>query len=86
MLQILGLRHHYVVNNNIAKVTIAPKSGDKSKIIDKFWSIIKHVIHDEVMDVITFMMTHLCDLKVNKNLNIVYAPYIMALIKSKTRF
>jgi hypothetical protein len=34
------------------------------------------------MDVITFMMTHLCDLKVNKNLNIIYAPYIMALIKS----
>jgi hypothetical protein len=32
----LGLRHHPAVINKIARVTILPKSGDKSKIRDKF--------------------------------------------------
>jgi hypothetical protein len=31
-----GLRHHPAVINKIARVTILPKSGDKSKIKDKF--------------------------------------------------
>jgi hypothetical protein len=31
-----GLRHHPVVINKIGRVTILPKSGDKSKIRDKF--------------------------------------------------
>jgi hypothetical protein len=31
-----GLRHHPAVINKIARVTILPKSGDKSKIRDKF--------------------------------------------------
>jgi hypothetical protein len=30
------LRHHPVVTNKITRVTILPKSGDKSKIRDKF--------------------------------------------------
>jgi hypothetical protein len=38
--------------------------------MDTFWNIIKHVMHGEVMDIITFMMTHLRDLRVNKNLNL----------------
>jgi hypothetical protein len=32
----LGLRHHPAVINKIARVTILPKSGDKSRIRDKF--------------------------------------------------
>jgi hypothetical protein len=40
----LGLRHHPAVINKIARVTILPKSGDKSKIRDKFWNIIDHVM------------------------------------------
>jgi hypothetical protein len=39
-----GLKHHLVVINKIARVTILPKSGDKSKIRDKFWNIIDHVM------------------------------------------
>jgi hypothetical protein len=31
-----GLRHHPAVINKISRVTILPKSGDKSKIRDKF--------------------------------------------------
>jgi hypothetical protein len=31
-----GLRHHRTVINKIARVTILPKSGDKSRIRDKF--------------------------------------------------
>lgn len=43
-------------------------------------------MNGEIMDVVTFMMSQLCDLKVDKNLNLAYAPYIMILIKEKTRF
>jgi hypothetical protein len=32
------------------------------------------------------MMRQLNDLKMDKNQNLAYAPYIMALIKAKTRF
>jgi hypothetical protein len=40
----------------------------------------------EVMDVDLFMMRQLNDLKMDKNQNLTYAPYVMALIKAKTRF
>jgi hypothetical protein len=70
----LGLRHHPVVINKIARVTILPKSGDKSRIRDKFWNIIDHVMKGEVMDVVLFMMRQLNDLKMDKNQNLAYAP------------
>jgi hypothetical protein len=81
-----GLRHHPAVINKIARVIILPKSGDKSKIRDKLWNIIHHVMNGEVMNVVLFMMRQLNDLKMDKNQNLAYAPYIMALIKAKTRF
>jgi hypothetical protein len=52
----LGLRHHPSIINKIARVTILPKSGEKSRIRDKFWNIIDHVMKGEVMDVVLFMM------------------------------
>jgi hypothetical protein len=81
-----GLRHHPAVINKIARVTILPKSGDKSKIRDKLWNIIHHVMNGEVMNIVLFMMRQLNDLKMDKNQNLAYAPYIMVLIKAKTRF
>jgi hypothetical protein len=81
-----GLRHHPAVINKIARVTILPKSGDKRKIRDKFWNIIHHVMNGEVMNIVLFMMRQLNNLKMDKNQNLAYAPYIMALIKAKTRF
>ena len=38
------------------------------------------------MNIVLFMMRRLNDLKMDKNQNLAYAPYIMALIKAKTRF
>jgi hypothetical protein len=58
-----GLRHHPAVINKIVRVTFLPKSGDKSKIRDKFWNIIHHVMNGEVMNVVLFMMRQLQDLK-----------------------
>jgi hypothetical protein len=81
-----GLRHHPAVINKIARVTIFPKSGDKSRIRDKFCNIIDHVMKGEVMNVVLFMMRQLNDLKMDKNQNLAYALYIMALIKAKTVF
>lgn len=82
----LGLRHHPVVINKIARVTIRPKNGDKSKIRDKFWNAIDHVMKGEVMNAVLFMMRQLNDLKMGKNQNLAYDPCIMALIKAKTIF
>jgi hypothetical protein len=41
------LRHHPAVINKIARVTILPNSVDKSKIKDKFWNIIDHVMKEK---------------------------------------
>jgi hypothetical protein len=41
---------------------------------------------EEVMNVVLFMMHQLNDLKMDKNQNLAYNPYNMALIKAKTRF
>jgi hypothetical protein len=62
-----GLRHHPAVINKIDRVTFLPKSGDKSRIRDKFWNIIDHVMQGEVMNVVLFMMRQLNDLKMDKN-------------------
>jgi hypothetical protein len=80
------LRHHPAVINKIARVTILPKSGDKSRIRNKFWNIIHHIMNGDVMNVVLFMMRQLNGLKMDKNQNLAYASYIMALIKAKTRF
>ena len=40
----------------------------------------------EVVNVVLFMMRQLNDLKMDKNQNLAYAPYIMALINARTRF
>jgi hypothetical protein len=51
------------VINKIARVSILPKSGDKGRTRDKFWNVIHHEMNSEVMDVVTFMMRLLNDLK-----------------------
>jgi hypothetical protein len=51
-----GLRHHPAVINKIARVTILLKSGDKSRIRNKFWNIIDRVMKGEVMNIVLFMM------------------------------
>jgi hypothetical protein len=51
------------VINKIARVSILPKSGDKGRTRDKFWNVIHHEMNSEVMDVVTFTMRLLNDLK-----------------------
>jgi hypothetical protein len=55
------------VINKIFRVVILPKSGNKSKIRDKFWNIIHHITNDEVMDVVLFMMRQPNNLNMDKN-------------------
>jgi hypothetical protein len=43
-------------------------------------------MNGEVTNVVLFMMKQLNDLKMDKNQNLAYGPYIIALINSKTRF
>jgi hypothetical protein len=60
------LRHHPAIINKIARVTILRKSGDKSRIRDKLWNIIHHVMKGEVMTMVLFMMKQLNDLKMTR--------------------
>jgi hypothetical protein len=83
---ITGLRHHPAVINKIARVTFMPKSGNKEMVRWKYWNIIHHVIHRQKFNVVTLMMDQMADKKANIEMNIYFAPYIMSLIKMKTRF
>jgi hypothetical protein len=82
---VLIIKHQNLLSQ-MARGPFSLQSGDKSKIRDKFWNIIHHIMNGEVMNVVIFMMRQLNDLKMDKNHNLAYAPYIMALIKAKTRF
>jgi hypothetical protein len=80
-----GLRHHPAVINKIARVTIMPKSGNKDKIWGYYWNLISHVMNDNKIDVIAIIMDQLADVRVDLEMNLYFAPYIMSLIKAKTR-
>lgn len=73
------LRHHPADINNIARVTIVPRVGIRVRLETNF-------VTSSTVDVMTFMLRQLNNLKMHKNQILAYAPYIMALIKGKTRF
>jgi hypothetical protein len=81
-----GLRHHPIVINKIARVTFMSKSGNKDKVRGLYWNLISHAMHGNKVDIIVLIMDQLADLMVNLEMNLYFAPYIMSLIKAKTRF
>ena len=83
---IQGLRHHPAVINKIARVTFMPKSGNKDKIRGLYWNVISHVMNGNRIKVIALIMDQLADLRLNLEMNLYFAPYIMSIIKAKTSF
>jgi len=83
---IQGLRHHLAVINKIARVTFMPKSGNKDKIRGLYWNVISHVMNGNRINVIALIMDQLADLRLNLEMNLYFAPYIMSIIKAKTSF
>ena len=81
-----GLRHHPTVINKIARVTFMPKSGNKDKIRGLYWNVISHVMNGNRINVITLIMDQLADLRLNFDMKLYFAPYIMSIIKTKTSF
>ena len=81
-----GLRHHHDVINKIASVTFMPKSGNKDNVRGWYWNIISHVMHGNIINVIALIMDQLADLRLNMEMNLYFAPYIMSIIKAKTSF
>jgi hypothetical protein len=81
-----GLMHHLVVVNKIARVTFMPKIGNKGRVRGLYWNLISHVMNDNKVDIIAIIMDQLADLRVNLQMNLYIAPYIMLFIKAKTRF
>jgi len=81
-----GLRHHPAVINKIARVTFMPKSGNKDKVRGWYWNVISHVMHGNKINVIALIMDQLADLRLNLEMNLYFAPYIMSIIKAKTNF
>ena len=83
---IQGLRHHPVVINKIARVTFIPKSGNKDKIRGLYWNVISHVMNGNRINIIALMMDQLAYLRLNLEMNLYFAPYIMSIMKAKTSF
>jgi len=81
-----GLRHHPAVINKIARVTFMPKSGNKDKIRGLYWNVISHVMNGNRINIISLIMDQLADLRLNLEMNLYFAPYIMSIIKAKTSF
>jgi len=81
-----GLRHHPAVINKITRVTFMPKSGNKDKIRGHYWNVISHVMNGNRINVIALIMDQLADLRLNMEMNLYFAPYIMSIIKVKTSF
>ena len=77
----LGLRHHPAVINKIARVTFMPKSGNKDKIKGHYWNVISHVMNGNRINVIALIIDQLIDLRLNMEMNLYFAPYIMFIIK-----
>ena len=83
---IQGLRHHPAVINKIDRVTVMLKGGNKDKVKGLYWNLIAHVMNCQKVDVIALIMDQLADLRLNLEMNLYFAPYIMSIIKVKTRF
>ena len=83
---IQGLRHHPAVINKIARVTFMPKSGNEDKIRGLYWNVISHVINGNRINIIALMMDQLAYLRLNLEMNLYFAPYIMSIMKAKTSF
>jgi hypothetical protein len=83
---IQGLRHHPTVINKIARVTFMHKSGNKDKNRRHYWNVISHVMNGNMINVIALIMDQLADLRLNLEMNLYFAPYIMFIIKTKTSF
>jgi hypothetical protein len=63
-----------------------PKSGNKDKIRGHYWNVISHVMNGNRINVIALIMDQLADLRLNMEMNLYFAPYIMSIIKAKTSF
>jgi len=82
----LGLRHHLAVINKIARVTFLPRSGNRDKVRGGYWSVISHVMQGHKINIISLIMNQLAEYRLNFELILYFAPYIMSVIKSKTNF
>ena len=81
-----GLRHHPAVINKIVRVTFMPKSGNEDKIRGLYWNVISHIMNGNRINVIALIMDQLADLRLNMEMNLYFAPYIMSIIKVKSCF
>ena len=63
-----------------------PKSGNKDKIRGLYWNVISHVMNGNRINVVALIMDRLADLKLNLEMNLYFAPYIMSIIKAKISF
>jgi hypothetical protein len=81
-----GLKHHLAVINKIARVTFMPKSENKDKVRDLYWNVISHIMNGDKINIIALIMDQMAELRLNLEMNLYFAPYIMSIIKAKTNF
>ena len=63
-----------------------PKSGNKDKIRGHYWNVISHIMNGNRINIIALIMDQLADLRLNMEMNLYFAPYIMSIIKVKSSF
>ena len=81
-----GLKHHSAVINKIARVTFMSKSGNKDKVRGLYWNVISYVMNGDKINIIALIMDQMAELRINLEMNLYFAPYIMSIIKAKTNF
>jgi len=81
-----GLKHHPAVINKIPRVTFMPKSENKDKVRGLYWNVISHIMNGSKISIIALIMDQMAELRLNLEMNLYFAPYIMSIIKAKTNF
>jgi hypothetical protein len=81
-----GLRHHPAVINNIIRHTFMPKSGNKDNVREHFWNVINHIMDATKFDVVLLILDQMIVKNHLVRDSIYFSPYIISLIKTKTRF
>jgi hypothetical protein len=63
-----------------------PKSGNKDKVREHYWNVINYIKNETRIDVVKLILDQMIIKKCLVRDSIYFAPYIMSLIKAKTRF
>jgi hypothetical protein len=81
-----GLKHHPAIINNIIRHIFMSKSGNKDKVREHYWNVINRIMNETRFNIVLLILEQMIVKKRLVRYSIYFAPYIMALIKTKIGF